>query len=305
MIDRRTLLQMTTAGAALSMAPSFAAATAGGVITKTIPKTGEALPVIGMGSSRTFDALNDTGQWGELTEVLDIFFDQGGTLIDSSPMYRSSEELIGILMQRIKNGFERMFSATKVWIDGEQDGIDQMTESFAKMNVGKIDLMQIHNLRDWKVHLPTLRRMKDEGQIRYIGVTTSHGRNHDELADLLQAEDFDFVQLSYSIDERSVETRLLPLAIDKGVAVLANRPFRRGDTFNAVKDKPLPNWAADIGCESWAQYFLKYAASHPAVTCVIPATANSQHMLDNMGANRGSLPDGALRSEMLNYFNTL
>jgi len=305
MIDRRKILQMTTAGAALALAPRVPKAAVDDVITKAIPKTGEALPVIGMGSSRTFDALEDNSQWGELTNVLDTFFDFGGTLIDSSPMYRSSEELIGILMQRIKNGYERMFSATKVWIDGAEAGMDQMAESFAKMKVEQMDLMQIHNLRDWQSHLPELRKMKAEGQIRYVGVTTSHGRNHQELADLLQTEDFDFVQLSYSIDERSVEKNLLPIAEDKGIAVLANRPFRRGETFKNTKDKPLPDWAAEIGVKSWAQYFLKYAVSHPAVTCAIPATGDSQHMLDNMGANKGLLPDDAMREEMLSYFNSL
>ena len=305
MMDRRKILQMTTASAALALAPLSGNAAVDDVITKAIPKTGEALPVIGMGSSRTFDALDDNRQWGELTNVLDTFFDFGGTLIDSSPMYRSSEELIGILMQRIKNGYERMFSATKVWIDGAEAGIDQMAESFAKMKVEQMDLMQIHNLRDWQTHLPELRRMKAEGEIRYVGVTTSHGRNHDELAGLLQEEEFDFLQLSYSIDERSVESNLLPIAADKGIAVLANRPFRRGETFQKSKDKPLPDWAAEIGVESWAQYFLKYAVSHPAVTCAIPATGDSQHMLDNMAANRGSLPDEVMRGEMLSYFNSL
>jgi len=305
MMDRRQILKMTTAGAALAVAPMLPSQAAENVITKAIPKTGEALPVIGMGSSRTFDALEDNSRWGELTNVLDTFFDFGGTLIDSSPMYRSSEELIGILMQRVKNGYERMFSATKVWIDGAEAGIDQMAESFAKMKVEQMDLMQIHNLRDWQTHLPALRNMKDEGQIRYVGVTTSHGRNHQELADLLQTEEFDFLQLSYSIDERSVESNLLPIAADKGIAVLANRPFRRGETFKKAKNKSLPDWAAEIGCESWAQFFLKYAVSHPAVTCAIPATGNSQHMLDNMGANTGSLPDDAMRQEMLSYFNSL
>ena len=304
-MDRRTLLKTVGATAALSLTPRWSTAAPQTVITKPIPATGEALPIVGMGSSRTFDAAGDTSQWGQLTEVLEIFFDQGGTLIDSSPMYRSSEEVIGILMQRIKNGFERMFSATKVWTDGDQAGRDQMALSFEKMNVSQMDLMQIHNLRDWQTHLPTLRKMKEDGQIRYIGVTTSHGRDHDALADLLQAEEFDFVQLSYSIDERTVESNLLPIAAEKGIAVLANRPFRRGETFKKAKGKALPDWAAEIGCTSWAQYFLKYAASHPAVTCVIPATAQSQHMLDNMGANHGTLPDKAMRSEMLSYFNSL
>ena len=310
MMDRREFVTGLSA-LALSAASGSGVFAAGAlmdtpkVITKEVPKSGEALPVIGMGSSRTFDMRDDQSKALALTEVLQIFFDQGGTLIDSSPMYGSAEATLGQLLPSVEGGYERLFAATKVWIDGAEAGVAQMAQSFSRMGVEVMDLMQIHNLRDWQAHLPNLRAMKAEGTLRYIGITTSHGRNHDELAEILKTEDLDFVQLSYSIDERTTEQELLPIAQDKGIAVLANRPFRRGETFKAVKDTPLPDWAAEIQCESWAQVFLKYAASHPAVTCVIPATAKPKHMLDNMGAGQGLLPDQAMRAEMLAFFEAL
>ena len=272
-------------------------------ILKAIPDTGEQLPAIGLGTSRTFDAIYDKELMQELLPVLQAFFDQGGTLIDSSPMYGSAEEVTGILLKKVKGG-DRVFSATKVWTDGKQNGIDQMERSRQLWGIKRFDLMQIHNLRDWNVHLRTLQDMKAAGQIRYIGVTTSHGRFHSELEDLLTTQPFDFVQLSYNIDNREVEQRLLPIARDKGIAVIANRPFQRGDLFSQVKGKPLPDWASDIDVTSWAQYFLKFIISHPAVTCAIPATKRVKYMVDNMGAQYGRLPDERMRAEMVRYLDS-
>jgi len=273
-------------------------------VTRAIPSTGERIPVIGMGTSRTFDAGNDPAARAELRQVLQVFFDNGGALIDSSPMYGSSEMVVGDLLKTIHNK-QKLFAATKVWIDGKQNGIDQMQASMRLMGVATMDLMQIHNLRDWKSHLPTLREWKQEGRIRYIGITTSHGRYHAELMQIMRTEDLDFVQFTYNIGNRTVEDSLLPLAADRGMATLINRPFQRGDLFRKVKGKALPEWAGEFDCKSWGQFFLKFAVSHPAVTCVIPATSKVQHMADNMAANFGKLPSPSMRKRMIEYFTSL
>jgi diketogulonate reductase-like aldo/keto reductase len=219
-------------------------------------------------------------------------------------MYGSSEKVVGDLLKQVNNR-NALFAATKVWIDGQQEGVAQMQQSMKLWGVNKFDLIQIHNLRDWQLHLETLKQWKAQGRIRYIGVTTSHGRFHEELAKLLEKEPFDFVQFSYNIANRDVEQRLLPIAKEKGIATLINRPFQRGDLFSKVKGKPLPEWAKDIDCQSWGQFFLKFVVSHPAVTCVIPATSKSRHMLDNMGAGYGRLPDVSTRKRMLSYYQAL
>ena len=273
-------------------------------ITRAIPASGEPLPVIGMGSSRTFDVGTDEGVRAQLTEVLRIFFDQGGALIDSSPMYGTAESVIGDVLQSIPNK-ENLFAATKVWTNGKESGVQQMHESMARMRVDRFDLMQIHNLRDWRTHLTTLKAWKAEGRIRYLGITTSHGRAHDELVRVLESEAFDFVQFSYNIADRKAEKRLFPLARDKGIATLINRPYQRGGLFKRVRSQPLPEWAAEFDCASWGQYFLKFIVSHPDVTCVIPATAKPKHMADNMGAGFGRLPDASMRERMLEHFASL
>ena len=273
-------------------------------IMKAIPSTGELLPVIGMGSSRTFDVNDDVAARKQLLEVLQTFFDNGGALVDSSPMYGSSEEVIGDLLKQVKNK-SALFSATKVWIDGQAEGVSQMQHSMKLWGVEKFDLMQIHNLRDWELHLETLKQWKAKGKIRYIGITTSHGRFHDELETILENEPFDFVQLSYNMGNRDVEQRLLPIAKEKGIATIVNRPYQRGSLFRQVKGKPLPGWAREIDCQSWGQFFLKFVVSHPAVTCVIPATSKTRHMVDNMGAGFGVLPDQNTRLRMLEYFQSL
>lgn len=271
---------------------------------KAIPKTGEKLPVIGMGTSRTFDVSGDAERITTLQQVTQTFFDMGGGMIDSSPMYGSAQEVIGRLLPKV-TGKKNLFAATKVWIKGKKAGIEQMEESRRLWGIKQFDLMQIHNLVDWRTHLDTLKQMKADGKIRYIGVTTSHGRFHEQLEELLKKYDFDFVQLTYNIGDREVESPLLSIAEEKGTAVIANRPCQRGDLFRQVKGKPLPPWAREFDCASWGQYFLKYVVSHPAITCAIPATAKAKHMKDNMMAGRGRLPNGKQRMQMAKYFKSL
>ncbi len=304
-ITRRLFLQaagMLSAGFAVT--PKVLFGETAKTITRPIPSSGEQIPVIGMGTSRTFDAGEDPAARKQLGQVLQSFFDNGGAVIDSSPMYGSAETVVGDLLKSVSNK-EALFAATKVWTYGKQDGIDQMQESMRRMGVDVMDLMQIHNLRDWKIHLPTLRQWKEEGKIRYIGITTSHGRAHAELEQIMRAEPLDFVQFTYSIGNRTVEERLLPLAADRGVATLINRPFQRGELFQRVKGKSLPDWSAEFDCRSWGQFFLKFIVSHPAVTCVIPATSKVHHMQDNMSAGFGRLPSEGMRRRMLNTFESL
>ncbi len=295
---------LAAALAALWLAPVSLRAEAKSMLRKSIPSSGESLPVIGLGSSRTFDIGRDESDMSALVEVVQAFFANGGELIDSSPMYGSAEQVIGTLLDRGGNR-QKLFAATKVWTDGSQAGIEQMLSSAQKWGLKNFDLMQIHNLRDWQTHLQTLKDWKAAGKVRYIGITTSHGRDHRELEAILRQEPFDFVQFSYNIGNRSVEERLLPLAAERNMAVLINRPYQRGDLFRVVKGKALPDWAADFDCQSWGQFFLKYIVSHPAVTCVIPATSKVHHMRDNMAAGFGRLPDAALRKRMQDYFATM
>ncbi|PLY13514.1 MAG: aldo/keto reductase [Sedimenticola sp.] len=271
------------------------------LIKKSIASTGEQIPVIGMGSSRTFESIGDESAMTALAEVLQAFFEHGGTLIDSSPMYGSAEQVIGTLLKTITPPSD-LFAATKVWTDGKQNGIEQMERSRKLWGVKQFDLMQIHNLRDWQTHLETLQAMKAEGELRHIGITTSHGRYHDQLQSILEKYPFDFVQFTYNITERETENRLLPLAMERGTSVIINRPFARGSLFRKTKGRPLPDWTAEIDCNSWGQFFLKYAVSHPAVTCAIPATSKVHHMIDNMGAGTGRLPDAEMRKRMEHYF---
>lgn len=273
-------------------------------ITRPIPTTGEQLPVIGMGSWRTFDVDNDERARAVRVQVLKTFYDMGGTIIDSSPMYGSSEKVIGYCLKQIGND-DKLFSATKVWIFGKRLGIWQMNNSEEYWGVKGFDLMQIHNMVNWETHLETLRQWKTEGRIRYIGITTSHGRRHKAMMKALEKQQFDFVQFSYNIIDREVEQNLLPLAAEKGIATIINRPFQRGDLFQYVEGKPLPEWAQEFDCKNWAQFFLKFIISHPNVTCAIPATSRVDHMLENMGAAYGRLPNAKTRQRMVEYFSKL
>jgi aryl-alcohol dehydrogenase-like predicted oxidoreductase len=270
-----------------------AAAPSGSFLTRKIPSSGEELPAIGLGTWQTFD-VGTEGQRAPLKEVLATFAQLGGKLIDSSPMYGRSEEVAGDLATAL--GLRgKLFVATKVWTTGREKGISQMEESMQKLGTDLIDLMQVHNLVDVDTHLATLRDWKKAGRVRYLGVTHYTAGQHDAVAKVIGAQPLDFVQINYSLAERDAERRLLPLAKDKGVAVIVNRPFSGGELFSRLRAKPLPSWAAEIGCTSWAQVMLKFILSHPAVTCAIPATSKVEHLRDNMQAGHGPLPDEALR----------
>ena len=304
-ISRRRFLQSSGAAALFcTLAPASAATSQATPIKKIIPSSGEQLSVIGLGTSRTFNVDSGSVAQSPLVEVMQAFFDNGGQLIDSSPMYGSAEAVTGELLKAVSNT-RGLFTATKVWTYGKNEGIAQMQQSMRRLGVDQIDLMQIHNLRDWKTHIETLRDWKQQGKIRYLGITTSHGRYHDELETILQQEPLDFVQFSYNIENRTVEQRLLPLAQERGIATLINRPYQRGSLFRKVRGKSLPDWAADFDCASWGQFFLKFIASHPGVTCIIPATSKLKHMVDNMAAGYGRLPDAATRQRMIKYLESL
>lgn len=270
------------------------------IIRRPIPRSGEALPVIGLGTWQTFDVGGDQAARAPLREVLGEFARLGGSVVDSSPMYGSSESVAGDLAAELKLR-KQLFIATKVWTSGREAGIRQMEQSFRRLRAERIDLMQVHNLVDWRTHLATLRQWKEQGKIRYIGVTHYTASAYDDLARVLESEEIDFVQLNYSVAEREAERRLLPLAADRRIAVLANRPFAGGPLFRKVRDKKLPPWAKEIGCATWAQFFLKFVVSHPAVTCAIPATSKVTHLTDNMQGGMGNIPDGAMRQRMVKY----
>lgn len=274
------------------------------MLKKAIPASGDQLPVIGMGSWITFNVGDNPTLRAARVRVLQAFFDQGGAVIDSSPMYGSSEEVIGYCLGRISNK-QALFSATKVWTYSRWLGVRQMEASQRLWEEDRFDLYQIHNLLDWKTHLETLLDWKAQGRIRYIGVTTSHGRRHEALEKVMSEQPIDFVQFTYNILDREAERRLLPVAAEHGLAVIINRPFRRGALFDHLERHPLPDWASDFDCENWAQYFLKFIVSHPAVTCAIPATSRVDHMLENMGACYGRLPDPEMRERMIRYVENL
>lgn len=283
------------------------------VHARPIPATGERIPVIGMGTWLTFDIASSGNlavQMEHCRMVLQAFFDGGGSLIDTSPMYGSSERVIGELLSpgaRPLIRRARVFAATKVWTVGEAAGRGQMEDSIALWRAGsagpasdpRFDLIQIHNMLDWQTHLNTLKAWKAEGRIRYLGITTSHGSRHEALEAAMKREHFDFVQFTYNLADRSAESRLLPLALDRGAAVIVNRPFHGGDLFRHHAGRALPAWCIEAGIGTWAEMFLKFVISHPAVTCAIPATSSPQHMRENMGAISGPLPDAALRRRLL------
>jgi diketogulonate reductase-like aldo/keto reductase len=235
---------------------------------------------------------------------MQAFFDLGGGMIDSSPMYSSSQGVIGEGLGRIDNT-QQLFSATKVWIPGRRPGIWQMESALELWGLDSFDLIYVHNLLDWGTHLPWLREWKSEGRVRHIGVTTSHGRRHEELLDVMSGEPMDVVQFTYNIEDREAESRLLPAAADKALAVVINRPFKGGSLFRRVRGQALPPWAGEIDCENWAQFFLKFIISHPAVTCAIPATSRVDHLHENMGALHGRLPTAEMREEMIRYYQSV
>jgi diketogulonate reductase-like aldo/keto reductase len=293
LLSRRQVLRAGAGGAALALMGQS-------ILRKPIPRSGELLPVIGLGTWQTFDVGAGLAERAPLKEVLREFVQRGGRVIDSSPMYGRSETVVGDLAAEL--GIDKqMFVATKVWTSGRDAGIRQMEESFHRLRVKKVDLMQVHNLIDYRSHLTTLRKWRDEGKIRYLGVTHYNAGAYADLARVVATEELDFVQLNYSIAERDAEERLLPLAAEKRIAVLVNRPFAEGALFNHIRGKTLPPWAKEIGCTSWAQYFLKFIIAHPAVTCAIPATSKISHLIDNMKAGGSPLPDARMRAQMARY----
>ena len=300
--SRRTVL--AALGLAAGLAPLRAAAQPGPILTRPIPATGEALPVIGMGSWKTFDVGGDTALRDARLEVLRAFFEAGGGMIDSSPMYGSSEEVIGYCLGRMGKA-PGQFTATKVWTVLKALGIRQMEASERLWAPEGFDLMQVHNLLDWEAHLETLADWKARGRVRYVGITTSHGRRHPDMVSIMSRQPIDFVQFTYNVLDRRAERVLLPLASERGLAVIVNRPFQRGRLFDRFQRHPLPGWAAEFDCANWAQFFLKFAVSHPAVTCAIPATSRVDHMRENMGAAYGRMPDAELRQRMVRYVEEL
>jgi len=304
-ITRRHACELLAAGVVAGAARHAAQATEGTRMeTRRIAGTDEALPVIGMGSSNTFDAGNDPEEREPLREVLRMFADSGGTVIDTSPMYGRAEQVLGDLIAELKLR-PQLWIATKVWTRGRAAGAKQIAESMQKLRTDRLELVQVHNLLDWREHVPTLRGLKDGGKLRYTGVTHYRADAQEEVERVLRAERFDFVQINYSLAEREAERSLFPYAQERGIGVIVNRPFADGALFDRVRGKSLPPWVAEVGCASWAQYFLRFAASHPAVTCVIPATAKPHHMQDNASAGAAPLPDARQRARMAEYFETL
>lgn len=294
-MDRRSFV---AAASALLAAPSLRAQPA--TLTRAIPRTGERLPAVGMGTWLTFDVGEAPAERAQRRRVLEEFFAAGGGMIDSSPMYGRAEKVVGDLLRQVPHA-GRLFSATKVWTAFDRIGRAQMDESLKLWGLARFDLQQIHNLLNWRGHVKSLREWKEQGRVRYIGITTSHGRAHEELEAILMREPFDFVQFTYSLADRSVEQRLLPLAAERGIAVIANRPFDGGALLDRLRGKKLPPWAREIDCTNWAQFCLKWIVAHPAVTCAIPATTDPAHMVENMGALRGRQPDAGQRRRMLEY----
>ncbi|HVG62056.1 MAG TPA: aldo/keto reductase [Hyalangium sp.] len=287
-------------GSALLMGAGPAQEERRAMITRPIPRTGEQLPVIGLGTWQTFNVGTDPKERAPLREVLKRFLELGGRVIDSSPMYDRAELVVGDLLAELGQA-QTPFLASKVWTMGRAEGEQQMRTSIQRMGRGRMDLMQVHNLVDVRTHLATLREWQEAGRIRYIGVTHYLPSAFDALEKLIREETLDFVQLPYSIAQRDVESRLLPLCVDQRVAVIVMSPFEQGGLFQKVRGKPLPPWAAEFDCGNWAQYFLKFILGHPAVTCPIPATSNPKHLEDNVKAGFGRLPDEKTRAKMVKH----
>jgi diketogulonate reductase-like aldo/keto reductase len=309
MIDSLSRRRVITGAAALAASAATglarSASTAGGaiehgseqmpVLHKEIPVSGEAIAPVGMGTWITFNIGDDQAARAQRAEVLRAFFQAGGGMIDSSPMYGSAQDVLGDLLTRLSP--EQLFSATKVWTGG--DGREQIQESYQLWQRNRFDLLQVHNLLNWTEHLALLREMKEDGRIRYLGITTSHGRRHADMEKIIKQHPLDFIQLTYNAVDREAEQRLLPLAQDKGIAVIANRPFQRGALPQALANVELPAVAADLNCTTWAELLLKFIVAHPAVTCVIPATSRVDHMVENMRAGTGPVPDAKQREQIV------
>jgi diketogulonate reductase-like aldo/keto reductase len=305
MQTRRNILQGVLATtAAAGLVPFGAWAQNSTPHTKAIPSTDERLPLVGLGSWITFNVGNDRELQDECAAVMAAFFQAGGRMIDCSPMYGSSQPTIGYGLKKL--GYPRaLFSAEKVWISNPANGPDQIERSRTLWGVPRFDLLQVHNLLSWERHLPALLAMKADGKVRYVGITTSEGRRHRDIERIMASQPIDFVQVTYNVLDRNVEMRILPLARERGIAVIVNRPFREGQLIRHLQHRPLPKWVSETGASSWAQFILKFIISHPAVNCAIPATTRVSHVRENMAAATGALPDEALRGRMAEYVRQL
>ncbi len=304
-LNRRHFIHALAAGSFTAALPySLNAQPQSSILKKIIPSSGEEIPALGIGSWINFNVGRDPSLRQNRTKVLKAFFEGGGAMIDSSPMYGSSEEVIGHMLKEL--GYPKnLFGATKVWTNYKDQGLTQIKQSMKLWGVKKFELLQVHNLVAWKAHLKLLQTLKQEGLVRYIGITTSHGRRHDDFLEIMKSEPLDFVQLTYNIENRAAEKKLLPFAKDKGIAVIANRPFSRGHLIDRYSSHPLPGFAKEINCTNWPQFLLKFIISHPALTVAIPATSQVEHVKENLSAGLGPMPDMKMRAEMAKYCASL
>ena len=293
-------------GAALLLRPEYLAAQSQPLIQKKIPSSGEAMPIIGIGTARRYEDVKNDNEKVPLRETIRQFQALGGRVIDSSPSYGTAEAVVGELVDGLKVR-ESLFLATKVSLRnvGREEGIKQIEESFKRLRTNRIDLLAVHNLRDTDVQLKTLREIKAAGRIRYVGITTSFDNQYGEFEQVMKKETLDFIQVDYALDNRDAGERIIPLAADRGMGVMINLPFGRGRLFNAVQGKKLPEWASEFDCASWAQFFLKYIVSHPAITCAVPGMARAEYVVDNLGAARGRLPDAPMRKRMEQFIENV
>jgi len=304
-LNRRELLKIGLCTGASVLLPSGGLrAQAGLLIQKKIPSTGETIPIIGIGTARRYEEITTEAEKAPLRDTLRQFKELGGKVIDSSPTYGTAEAVVGELVDELKIR-DSLFFATKVSTSGRQAGIDQIQQSFKRLRTVKIDLIAVHNLRDTRTQLQTLRELKQAGRIRYLGITTSFENQYGEFEQTMKAETLDFIQVDYALDNRNADERILPLAAERGMAAMINLPFGRGRLFNAVQGKKLPDWVTEFDCRTWAQFFLKYIVSHPAVTCAVPGMAKAEYVVDNLGAARGRLPDNAMRRRMEKFIDGL
>jgi len=274
------------------------------LITRAIPSTGEKIPVVGIGTARRYDVGTSAEERGPLRDVLRAFPELGGRLVDTAPSYGNAESVVGDLVAEIGNR-DDLFLATKVRARSKDEGVAQIEESFVRLKTDIIDLLEVHNLVGWQEMLPVIRELKQEGRVRYVGASTSSTRQYEDFIAMMRQEDLDFIQVNYSLASRTAAETVLPLAADRGMAVLVNLPYGRGRLFEAVGERELPGWATEIGCESWGQVFLKYIVSHSAVTCAIPGTAKMKYLSDNLGAATGQLPDANTRTRMESFYDAL
>lgn len=306
-ISRRTMLGALGASVLSTALPLPAAGASANHIQKKIPSSRESIPVIGMGTWQTFNVGEAESLRRERAKILKTFFEFGGGMVDSSPMYGSSHEVVGWGLNQMKYDPGKLFAADKIWTSDGGDTVEQLGEIRAAWDIPKMDLMQVHNLRAWRPHLETLKRLKEEKKIRYIGITTSHGRRHSDVEEVMKKHDIDFVQLTYNMTHRAVEDRLLPLASERGIAVIANRPYDGGELIKGLQRRgaKVPEWAREFDATNWAQFLLKWIVSHPSMTVAIPATTKVEHMKENMSAAYGRLPDQKMRKKMVNYLESL